>query len=123
MEDQYVNEEGQKLLEKLKREGVLPSPYNFANYKAPSLDEYIVHDSTLREGEQTPGVIFSIEDKLKIAKKLDDVGIPQVPLKEFDFTEADIEHTVKYFLNDISGENNPRDMEEEQIKALLRACI
>ena len=78
MENEYVNEQGQKLLEQLKRDGILPSPYNFANYKAPSLDEYIVHDSTLREGEQTPGVIFSIEDKLKIAKKLDEVGVPQI---------------------------------------------
>jgi isopropylmalate/homocitrate/citramalate synthase len=78
VEDQYVNEQGQKLLEKLKREGVLPSPYNFVAYNAPSLDEYIVHDSTLREGEQTPGVIFSIEDKLKIARKLDEVGVPQI---------------------------------------------
>ena len=78
MEDQYIDDQGQKLLEKLKREGVLPSPYNFANYRAPSLDEYIVHDSTLREGEQTPGVIFSIDDKLKIAKKLDAVGVPQI---------------------------------------------
>ena len=78
MEMEYVNEQGKKLLQKLEREGVLPSPYNFANYKAPSLDEYIIHDSTLREGEQTPGVIFSIEDKLKIAKKLDDVGVPQI---------------------------------------------
>lgn len=78
MEYEYVNETGQKLLKKLKRKGVLPSPYNFASFKAPSLDEYIVHDSTLREGEQTPGVIFSIKDKLKIAKKLDEVGIPQI---------------------------------------------
>jgi isopropylmalate/homocitrate/citramalate synthase len=78
VEYEYVNEKGQKLLEKLKKRGVLPSPYNFANYKAPKLDEYIVHDSTLREGEQTPGVIFSVEDKLKIAKKLDDVGVPQI---------------------------------------------
>jgi isopropylmalate/homocitrate/citramalate synthase len=78
VEYDYVNEQGQKLLEKLKKRGVLPSPYNFANYKAPKLDEYIVHDSTLREGEQTPGVIFSIEDKLKIAKKLDEVGVPQI---------------------------------------------
>lgn len=75
---EYVNEQGQKLLYKLKRKGVLPSPYNFARYKAPSLDEYIVHDSTLREGEQTPGVIFSIEDKVKIAQKLDEVGVPQI---------------------------------------------
>jgi methanogen homocitrate synthase len=78
VEEEYLNEQGQKLLERLKREGILPSPYNFADFKAPSLDEYIVHDSTLREGEQTPGVIFSIEDKLKIAKKLDEVGIQQI---------------------------------------------
>ncbi len=78
MEEEYVDEQGQKLLKKLGREGILPSPYNFANFEAPSLDEYIVHDSTLREGEQTPGVIFSIEDKLKIAKKLDEVGIQQI---------------------------------------------
>ncbi|MFA5363839.1 MAG: homoaconitate hydratase [Candidatus Bathyarchaeia archaeon] len=78
MENEYVNEKGQHLLEKLKREGVLPSPYNFANYKAPRLDDYVVHDSTLREGEQTPGVIFSIEEKLTIARKLDEVGVPQI---------------------------------------------
>jgi isopropylmalate/homocitrate/citramalate synthase len=78
LEEEYLDEQGQKLLNKLGREGILPSPYNFANFKAPSLDEYIVHDSTLREGEQTPGVIFSIEDKLKIAKKLDEVGIQQI---------------------------------------------
>ncbi|MCW4033932.1 MAG: homoaconitate hydratase [Candidatus Bathyarchaeota archaeon] len=78
MENEYVNEQGQKLLEKLKREKVLPSPYNFNNFKAPALDEYIVHDSTLREGEQTPGVIFSIEEKVEIARKLDEVGIPQI---------------------------------------------
>jgi isopropylmalate/homocitrate/citramalate synthase len=78
LENEYVNEQGQKLLNKLEREGILPSPYNFANYRAPSLDEYIVHDSTLREGEQTPGVIFSIEEKLRIARKLDEVGVPQI---------------------------------------------
>jgi len=78
LEEEYLDEQGQKLLKKLGREGILPSPYNFANFKAPSLDEYIIHDSTLREGEQTPGVIFSIEDKLKIAKKLDEVGIQQI---------------------------------------------
>jgi len=32
-------------------------------------------DSTLREGEQTPGVTFSVEEKLKIASLLDEFGI------------------------------------------------
>jgi len=78
LENDYVNEQGQRLLKRLKKEGILPSPYNFTNFKVPKLDEYIVHDSTLREGEQTPGVVFSINEKLEIAKKLDEVGIPQI---------------------------------------------
>ena len=78
MEEEYLDERGEKILGRLKRQGILPSPYNFVGYNSPSIDEYIVHDSTLREGEQTPGVVFSIEDKLRIAKKLDEVGIQQI---------------------------------------------
>jgi methanogen homocitrate synthase len=78
LEEEYLDERGEKILRLLKRQGILPSPYNFVGYNSPSIDEYIVHDSTLREGEQTPGVVFSIEDKLKIAEKLDEVGIQQI---------------------------------------------
>jgi methanogen homocitrate synthase len=78
LEEEYLDERGEKILRRLNRQGILPSPYNFATYNSPSIDEYIVHDSTLREGEQTPGVVFSIEDKLRIAKKLDEVGIQQI---------------------------------------------
>ena len=75
MKEEYLDERGEKILRRLNREGILPSPYNFATYDSPSIDVYVVHDSTLREGEQTPGVVFSIEDKLKIAQKLDELGI------------------------------------------------
>ena len=78
LEEEYLSERGEKILRRLNREGILPSPYNFAAYNSPSIDEHIVHDSTLREGEQTPGVVFSIEDKLRIAKKLDEMGIQQI---------------------------------------------
>jgi len=74
----YLDEHGEATLARLNKEGIFPSPYNFAAYNRSSNSEYIIHDSTLREGEQTPSVVFSIEDKKRIAEKLDEVGIQQI---------------------------------------------
>jgi isopropylmalate/homocitrate/citramalate synthase len=57
------------------------SPYNFApEVRARlSLPERVsIHDATLRDGEQTPGVVFSIADKIAIARKLDEVGVDRI---------------------------------------------
>ena len=35
-------------------------------------------DSTLREGEQTPGVSFTVEQKIAMAKQLDAFGVDSV---------------------------------------------
>lgn len=35
-------------------------------------------DCTLRDGEQQAGVVFTKEDKVKIARKLDEIGIPEI---------------------------------------------
>lgn len=37
-----------------------------------------IHDATLRDGEQTPGVVFSPDDKLRIAEKLIEAGITRI---------------------------------------------
>jgi len=37
-------------------------------------------DTTLREGEQTPGVSFTIEEKKEIARLMDEFGIDIIEL-------------------------------------------
>lgn len=57
------------------------SPYNFVPEVRQSLElpkQVQIHDATLRDGEQTPGVVFSVEDKIKIATKLDEVGVERI---------------------------------------------
>ena len=50
-----------------------------------------IHDATLRDGEQTPGVVFSKEDKVRIAEGLIEAGVtrieagmPAVSKQDFD---------------------------------------
>src|SRR5579863_7905001 len=57
------------------------SPYNFvpevlSNRELPA--RVSIHDATLRDGEQTPGVVFSVADKIAIAEKLDEVGVERI---------------------------------------------
>jgi isopropylmalate/homocitrate/citramalate synthase len=57
------------------------SPYNFvpevrARFELPK--KVSIHDATLRDGEQTPGVVFSVADKIEIAAKLDEIGVDRI---------------------------------------------
>ena len=40
-----------------------------------SKEKLYIFDTTLRDGAQTQGVDFSLEDKLKIANSLDNLGV------------------------------------------------
>ncbi|MBW2307782.1 MAG: hypothetical protein JRG73_12715 [Deltaproteobacteria bacterium] len=53
--------------------------------------EVVVHDSTLRDGEQAPGVSFDTDEKIRIARLLDEVGVQYIeagfpPVSEQDRT-------------------------------------
>lgn len=53
------------------------SPFNKeVELKFPK--DITIYDTTLRDGEQTPGVCLSPEDKLDIARKLDELKIHQI---------------------------------------------
>ena len=41
-------------------------------------EKLYIFDTTLRDGAQTQGVDFSLDDKLKIAQSLDDLGIDYI---------------------------------------------
>ena len=48
------------------------SPYNFIQQECRPVK---IYDTTLRDGEQTPGVKFTKEQKVQIARKLDELGV------------------------------------------------
>lgn len=57
------------------------SPINYLDDVRDSfnLSKHIfVRDSTIREGEETPGVYYTLEQKLKIVEKLEDIGVKHI---------------------------------------------
>ena len=47
-----------------------------------------IQDTTLRDGEQTPGIAFNLKDKLKVFKVLENIGVDSI---EVGFPAASIE--------------------------------
>mgnify|MGYP001242949285 CR=1 FL=1 len=76
---------------------------------APKIE---ILDTTLRDGEQQPGIIFTKEDKVAIAKKLDEVGVHRI---EAGTPAGSQEDADAIMLSSLSGAHNtlfPRVMEE-----------
>ncbi len=52
-------------------------------------------DTTLRDGEQTPGLVFSLKEKVRILELLDTIGIPEVEVGIPAIGQRDVED-IKY---------------------------
>ena len=81
------------------------SEYNFhdevtSTFRLPKKIQF--HDATLRDGEQTPGVVFRKEEKMRIAQMLSDLGVHRIeagmPAVSQEDSEA-IKAIVKMNLN------------------------
>ncbi len=49
-------------------------------FQNPISHPILLHDNTLREGEQPPGVVFKPDEKFQIAEALNEFGIPWISL-------------------------------------------
>jgi len=58
------------------------------------VSDLLLYDTTLRDGAQTEGITFSVGDKIKVAHKLDDLGIDYV---EGGFADPNNRTDVEFF--------------------------
>ncbi|MEM0337250.1 MAG: hypothetical protein QXN23_02165 [Candidatus Caldarchaeum sp.] len=78
------------------------SPYNFSpqvvsQFNFPEKIE--IYDVTLRDGEQTPGVVLKASEKLEIAKALDELGVHRLEAGMPVVSEEDF-NAVKMIANE-----------------------
>ena len=59
----------------------ISSQYNFTSEALAGLDfpkRITIYDVTLRDGEQMPGIVFRKDERIRIARALDEIGIPRI---------------------------------------------
>ncbi|MGB9879489.1 MAG: hypothetical protein ACPLRM_01885, partial [Anaerolineae bacterium] len=78
-------------------EGWWVSPFNFSEPVQAMIgnlpDRVKLHDVTLRDGEQAPGVAFRKDEKVRIARMLDELGVDRIEVSFPAVSAEDVEAT------------------------------
>jgi 2-isopropylmalate synthase len=56
-------------------DGIYASPFNAMARAAAAPRQVMIFDTTLRDGEQTPGIALGVDDKVRIAEALSELGV------------------------------------------------
>ncbi len=103
------------------------SPFNFNESVFKDFDfakKIYVRDSTIREGEETPGVYYTLDDKTEIAKKLEEIGVRDIDVEYIGRVQEqwDIANKIKEIGLKIKTHchlsSNPQTWDEEIQKAI-----
>jgi methanogen homocitrate synthase len=83
------------------------SPINYfqdvqANINLPA--RILLHDVTLRDGEQTPGVVFEPEERVRVARVLNDLGVHRIEAGFPVVSEGDREGVAAVAAADLDAE-------------------
>ena len=54
------------------------NPFGSSSLAKAAIGQIEICDVTLRDGEQAPGVVFGVDEKVEIATKLDAVGVEMI---------------------------------------------
>lgn len=66
-------------------------------------DEIYIFDTTLRDGEQTPGVALTVDEKIQIAQKLNNLGVDKIEVGFPASSKGEIESAKKIKQRDLDS--------------------
>ena len=97
---------------------LINQPHRFTSeLKFPSVDRIRIYDSTLRDGEQMPGVAFSPGQKFELAKALSDIGCDILDLG-FPFAAVSDRHALQLI---VQGKRRGEIREDVELLVMCRS--
>jgi 2-isopropylmalate synthase len=108
-------------LEEVEREELIVDYNRFPDARPKNLPEEVyIWDETLRDGEQTPGVFLTIDEKIELAKMMDDIGVAIIAVG-FPAVSKSEREVVKRISNE--GLNASVAAPARAIRSDIDACI